>query len=136
MCVCVCGFSISRPRVPRSPGLAADLFPGSASCPPILPWSVFKLPDKSGPQRNHGLPRWLIAKESACQCRSRRLDLGLGRFPWSRKWHPTPVSLPRKCHGQRSLVAYSPWGCKESDMTERRHTRKDLEFRKLNSRKI
>ena len=38
--------------------------------------------------------------------------------PWSRKWHPTPIFLPEKCHGQRSLVGYSPWGHKELDTTE------------------
>ena len=38
---------------------------------------------------------------------------------WRRRWHPTPVLLPRKSHGQRSLVGCSPWGCEESDMTER-----------------
>ena len=37
------------------------------------------------------------------------------------KWQPTPVLLPGKSHGQRSLVDYSPWDCKESDMTERLH---------------
>ena len=40
---------------------------------------------------------------------------------WRRKWQPTPIFLPGKYHGQRSLVGYSPWGCKESDMTERLH---------------
>ena len=35
-----------------------------------------------------------------------------------RKWQPTPVFLTGESHGQRSLVGYSPWGCKESDMTE------------------
>ncbi|CAI9168844.1 unnamed protein product [Rangifer tarandus platyrhynchus] len=40
-------------------------------------------------------------------------------MPWSRKWQPTPVLLPGKSHGQRSLEGYSPWGRKESDMTER-----------------
>ena len=35
------------------------------------------------------------------------------------KWHPTPVLLPGKSHGRRSLVGYSPWGCEESDTTER-----------------
>ena len=30
--------------------------------------------------------------------------------PWTRRWQPTPVFLPRKSHGQRSLVGYSPWG--------------------------
>ena len=38
-----------------------------------------------------------------------------------RRWHPTPVLLPRKSHGRRSLVGCSPWGRKESDMTERLH---------------
>ena len=38
-----------------------------------------------------------------------------------RRWHPTPALLPGKSHGQRSLVGCSPWGCKESDPTERLH---------------
>ena len=38
-----------------------------------------------------------------------------------RQWHPTPVLLPGKSHGWRSLVGCSPWGCDESDMTERLH---------------
>ena len=37
---------------------------------------------------------------------------------WRRKWQPTPVSLPGKCHGQRSQVGCSPWGCKELGTTE------------------
>ena len=49
-------------------------------------------------------------------------DVGLiprsGRFPWRRKWQPTPVFLPEKSHGQWSLVGYSPKGRKELDMTE------------------
>ena len=40
---------------------------------------------------------------------------------WRRHWWPTPVFLPGKSHGQRSLVGCSPWGPKESDMTERLH---------------
>ena len=40
---------------------------------------------------------------------------------WRRQWHPTPVLLPGKSHGQRSLVGCSPWGCEESDTTERLH---------------
>ena len=40
-------------------------------------------------------------------------------MPWRRKWQPTSVFLPGKFrHGQRSLVGYSPWDHKESDMTE------------------
>ena len=38
-----------------------------------------------------------------------------------RRWHPTPVLLPGKSHGWRSLVGCSPWGGEESDTTERLH---------------
>ena len=38
-----------------------------------------------------------------------------------RQWHPTPVLLPGKSHGRRSLVGCSPWGHWESDMTEWLH---------------
>ena len=44
--------------------------------------------------------------------------LGSGRSPGKGKWQPTPEFLPRKFHGQRSPVGYSPWGCKESDTTD------------------
>ena len=40
---------------------------------------------------------------------------------WRRKWQPTPVLLPGKFHGWRSLVGYSPWGHKDSDTTEWLH---------------
>ena len=40
---------------------------------------------------------------------------------WRRQWHPTPVLLPGKSHGRRSLVGCSPWGHQESDTTERLH---------------
>ena len=39
--------------------------------------------------------------------------------PWRMKCLPTPVFSPGEFHGQRSLTGYSPWGSKESDMTER-----------------
>ena len=57
------------------------------------------------------------AKASLCNVG----DLGSipGKIPWRRKWQPTPVLLPGKSHGCRSLVGYSPWGCKESDTTKR-----------------
>ena len=38
--------------------------------------------------------------------------------PLEREWQPTPVSFPGESHGQRSLEDYSPWRCKESDVTE------------------
>ena len=68
-----------------------------------------------------GVPWWLSGKESACQYRKHwrsRLDPWVGKIPWRRKWQPTPIFLPGKFHGCRSLAGYNPWGCKESDMTE------------------
>ena len=46
---------------------------------------------------------------------------GLGRSPGGGHGYPLPVFLPRESHGQRSLIGYSPWGHKESDMTEQLH---------------
>ena len=43
------------------------------------------------------------------------------KYCWKRQWHPTPVLLHGKSHGQRSLVGCSPWGRKESDMTEQEY---------------
>ena len=68
-----------------------------------------------------GLPWWLRGKESACQCKRHkrcRFNPWVGKIPWRRAWHPTPVSLPGESHGQRSLAGYSPWSHKESDTTE------------------
>ena len=48
-------------------------------------------------------------------------DPGLKRSPGEGNGQPTPVLLPGKSHGWRSLVGYSPWSLKESDMTERLH---------------
>ena len=60
-------------------------------------------------------------KESACQCsRHKRygFDPWVRKISWSRKWQPAPVFLPGKLHGQRGLVGYSQWGCKESGTAE------------------
>ena len=40
------------------------------------------------------------------------------KIPWRKTWQPTPVFLPGESHGQRRLVSYSPWSCKELDTTE------------------
>ena len=42
-----------------------------------------------------------------------------GSIPWRREWQPSPVFFPGEVHGQRSLVGYSPWVCKESDTAKR-----------------
>ena len=47
-------------------------------------------------------------------------------FSNRRQWQPTPVLLPGKSHGRRSLVGYSPWGREESDMTERLHLEEEM----------
>ena len=65
------------------------------------------------------LPRWLSSKESNLPANSGKGGSisGWGLTSWRRKWQPTSVFLPGKSHGQRSLVGYSAWGCKESDTT-------------------
>ena len=69
-----------------------------------------------------GLPGWLRGKESPCQHRRHGFNPWVGKIPWWKAWHLTPVFLPGESHGQRSLVGYSPWGHKELDTTERLNT--------------
>ena len=66
-------------------------------------------------------PGGVSGNKPACQRRRskrRGFDPWVGKMPWRRAWHPTPVFLPGECHGQRSPVGYSPWGHRESDTTE------------------
>ena len=67
-----------------------------------------------------GFPGGGGSKEPVCQYGRHRDDGSVpGReIPWRRAWQPAPVFLPGESHAQRNLVGYSPWGCKESDMTE------------------
>ena len=58
---------------------------------------------------------------SACNAGDLGSIPGSGRFPWRRKWQPTPVFLPGESHGWRNLVGYGPQGRKESDMIEQLH---------------
>ena len=63
-------------------------------------------------------------KESACNAGDPGSIPGWGsnpsvrKIPWRREWQPNPVFLLGESHGQKSLAGYSPWGRKESDMTE------------------
>ena len=71
-----------------------------------------------------GFPGGTSGKGSACQCRIYKrsgFSPWVGKFPWSRKWQPIPVLLLGKCPGQRSLMVYSPWDCRESDNIEHTH---------------
>ena len=68
-----------------------------------------------------GFPGGISGKELACQCRRCKrhgFDPWVRKIPSRRPWQPTPVFLPEESHGQRGLVSYSLWGCKESDTTK------------------
>ena len=68
-----------------------------------------------------GFPDGASGKEPACQCRRHKrhgFNPWVGKIPRRRKGQPTAGFLPGESHGRRSLVGYSPWGCKESDTTE------------------
>ena len=60
-----------------------------------------------------GLLWWLRGKDSTCQWRRCGFDPWVEKTPWSRKWQPTPVLLPGKSLGQRSLKGYSLWSHKK-----------------------
>ena len=71
-----------------------------------------------GPETRANNWLWL---QFTCQCkRCKRcgLDPWVEKISRSRKRQPSPVFSPGKSHGQKSLVGYSPWGHKDSDMTE------------------
>ena len=59
-----------------------------------------------------GLLWWLSGKEPACQYRRQGFDPWVQKIPWRRKWQPILVFLSGKCHGQRNLAGYNPWGSK------------------------
>ena len=72
-----------------------------------------------------GFPGGASGKESACNAGDVRDASSIpesGRFPWRRAWQSTPVLLPGKSHGQRSLAGYSPQGCSV------RHSWSDLTY--------
>ena len=119
-------WAISLPRMPAPPGpLSLRL---TQPTPPHIPVKQFQrlILQKGSLEFSIvlttplKLPRQHSGKESACQCRRcKRLKFDPWvRTPWSRKRQRSPVSLPGKSHGQRSLAVCNPWGLKESDTTE------------------
>ena len=62
-------------------------------------------------EEKRALPRRLSTRQG--------FDPWVMKIPWRRKWQPTPVFLPGKSHGQRSLGGYSSWGHKMSDTTQK-----------------
>ena len=69
-----------------------------------------------------GFPGGSDGKESTHNAGDLGLILGLGRSPGGGHGNPLQSSCLENPHGQRSLAGYSPWGCKESDMTEQLST--------------
>ena len=90
--------------------------------PPIVQWTVNSSSGrKSEKPSTRGFPGGTSGKESTYKCRRRKrhvFDPWVLKISWRRAWQPTPVFLPGKSHGHRSLVDYSPWGHKESDTIE------------------
>ena len=81
----------------------------------------------------HSYRDWL-SKSGRC-----RFNPWVGKIPSRKKWQPTPVFLPGKSHGQRRLAGYSPYSCKDWDMTEHtqanpksRQTRREDHKQELN----
>ena len=69
-----------------------------------------------------GLPQWLSGSRihpQCIRCRRRGFNSWIMKISSRREQQPTPIFLPEEFHGQRSLMGYTPWGCKESDMIER-----------------
>ena len=66
-------------------------------------------------------PWWLRWWSVCLHCQRPGFNPWVGKISWRRKWQPTPVFLPEKSHGRRSLVGFSPRGHKESNRTRRLH---------------
>ena len=66
----------------------------------------------------YSFPGGSDGKESVCNAVEPGSIPWLGRSSGEGNGNPLQVFLPEEFHGQRSLAAYSPWGCKESDTTE------------------
>ena len=75
-------------------------------------WSVAAAPEWAFFDRQH------LFLTVCPKCGRHGFDPWVGKIPWRRHWQPTPVFLPWKSHGQRSLAGYSPWAHNASNMTE------------------
>ena len=63
----------------------------------------------------------LVVKEPACQCRRHKrqgFNPWIGKIPLEEGMATLQLFLPGKAHGQKSLLGYSPWGCKETNTAE------------------
>ena len=98
--------------LPHSSVTAAAAAKSLQSCPTVQPHrrQPTRLPH---PWDSPGFPNSSVGKESGCNPGDLGFDPWVGKIRWRKKWLPTPVFWPGEFHG-----LYSPWGCKESDMTE------------------
>ena len=80
-----------------------------------------------------GLSSWLNGKEPTCQCRRRGFYPWVWKIPWMSKRQPTPVFLPVKSHGQKTLAGCSP-GVAESDTME--HLSMHFQFNSVQSSRV
>ena len=92
-----------------------------------IPWTVQSqgitknLTNLSDFQFHKGFPGGLLVKNlpaNAGESKRHGFDPWVGKIPQRRKWQPTPVFLPGKSYGQRSLVGYSPQGHKELETAD------------------
>ena len=94
----------------------------------ILEWVAISFSRGSSRPRNWTrisyvscIGRWVLYRWATREAHGfiyQNLSGKLPYFVWSEKWQPTPVFLPGESHGRRSLMGYSPWGRKESEMTQ------------------
>ena len=96
------------------------LWPGQTNMfvQPTSPPRNFQLSVDNHLVNSGDFPSVSDGKSVCLQCGRPGFDPWVAKIPWRRKWQPTPVPLPGKPHGRSSLIGYSPWGRKESDMTE------------------
>ena len=107
----------TRPPCPSpTPGVYSNSCPLSWWCHPTILFSV--VPFSSCPQ---SFPATGPLQMSQLFTSDGQSIGQLYAYNWRRKWQSTPVLLPGKSHGQRSVVGYSLWGCKESDTTDWLH---------------
>ena len=111
----------SIPGLESNPGRGRPVSSKHASCTPRtgeFPWRMHRLPTPVF----LGFPGGSDGKESAHNEGDLGLIPGLGRSPGRGHGNPLQYSCLENSHGQRSLMGYSPWGCKKPDMTERLST--------------
>ena len=110
----------------KKKGGGASLVAQLVNNPPAMQEMPVQFLDQEDPLKRDRLPTPVFTgfpggsdcKESACNVGDLGSTPGLGRSPGGEHDNPLQYSCLENPHGQRSLVDYSPWGHKESDMTE------------------